>query len=148
MIKFRIWDNQYKHYIYENGSSLHCTSRFCIDVFTGELIDVVTAVSSDEDFASITENPKFYLDNGIVIGPRYEVEQWTGLKDKKEKEIYVGDIVKSNIGTTHQFVFEHGRFCLSGDWCDFEYEFSGQDSKMIEVVGNMRENPELLKQND
>lgn len=75
MIKFKIWDNQYQHYLEENGSSLHCSSRWCIDAFTGELIDLVSCICDHSDSVYIDENPKFYLaKTGIVFEPRYKLE--------------------------------------------------------------------------
>lgn len=140
--KFRIWDNQYKHYITENGSSLHCTSRFCIDAFTGELIDVVSAISQDDNSASVCENPKFYLDRGIVIGPRYEAEIWTGCKDVNGVDIYEEDIVKFKLGPKEYF--ENVAWENNG-WRTISW-FGGSEplcESLVAVVGNMRENPGL-----
>lgn len=87
-----------------------------------------------------------------------EVMQYTGLKDKNDKEIYEGDIVNYTDGEftrrRGQIEFDCFGFMLSeiitnnreypqigllGEIEDFE-EFG------FEIIGNIYENPELLKE--
>lgn len=96
---------------------------------------------------------------GIFSGPRIEyvdindveMMQFTGLKDKNDKEIYEGDILE--LYNHHQVevieyegsafgVFEHtnssresGRFTNLDEWAD----------NAMEVIGNIYEHPELIK---
>jgi uncharacterized phage protein (TIGR01671 family) len=97
------------------------------------------------------ETPSF----GDVIGVirlDFEMMQFTGLKDKNGKEIYEGDIVQYQQKGTHivaEVVFEKSGFNVK----DF-YESSQNDPSMafaenhlFWVVGNICENPELLKTN-
>lgn len=73
-------------------------------------------------------------------------DQYTGLKDRNDKEIYEGDIVLNN-GSTLQMKdrevveFENGGafpFSICGWECTIHPE-------KCEVIGNIYENPELLK---
>jgi len=71
--------------------------------------------------------------------------QSTGLKDKNGVEIYEGDII--NNGTEPWYVeFGNGRYALR---CTCHYPdgdfFVFEDSPQYEVIGNVHENPELLK---
>jgi len=63
----------------------------------------------------------------------YPLMQFTGLKDKNGEEIYEGDIVKEDNGTLLEV------WWASGTWMGCaRYEY-------CEVIGNIYENPELLK---
>ena len=90
---------------------------------------------------------------------RYVALQYTGLKDKNGVEIYEGDILKCNGGAEDFFCligFEEGCFIAKMPWVKKDKEFcraSYPELKYyvnmtfvsIEVIGNIFENPELLK---
>lgn len=76
-----------------------------------------------------------------------EIMQFTGLTDKNGKEIYERDIVRydtGNFGGTRAIEFRNGCFCIGGPDCGF---LIGEAELTLEVIGNLYENPELLKQN-
>ena len=80
------------------------------------------------------------------------VRQYTGLKDKNGKEIYEGDIVSFNLKSDSE-----GQPYIIG-YIEYQTTFSGYrimsfegsfaldyNIKDIEVIGNIYDNPELLK---
>jgi len=95
--------------------------------------------------------------------PRYEVMEWVGLYDKKGREIYEGDIVESvswnqfwvdSDGKTYEalrrilvVVFHEGAFRLREDFRGLMAPtyWDLHDSGDLEVIGNIYENPDLLK---
>lgn len=82
---------------------------------------------------------------------RYELMQYTGLKDKNGVEVYEGDIVRGRDSFLAGFSqkdnlfgvvdFQDGSFVIKNDyvthyrWMDYE----------LEVIGNVFENSDLLK---
>lgn len=95
----------------------------------------------------------------IYIDPN-TVGQFTGLHDKNGKEIYEGDIIKMSTAAYGDEIFKIGyedshigAFCL----CTNEQEDTsrfvgifgrdyGYEPFYCEVIGNIYDNPELLKQ--
>jgi uncharacterized phage protein (TIGR01671 family) len=81
--------------------------------------------------------------------------QSTGLKDKNNKEIFEGDIIRYDIDvvdikkhpTLGFYTVLDGREGFFGDGMsinDFE-EDAKEFSKTVEIIGNIHENPELLE---
>jgi len=107
----------------------------------------------DEIFANYQHNRAVSLKE-ILGDSYYDFMQYTGLKDKNNKEIYEGDIVKSIVRDNYvknmDGVKEDINFVkFRGDELRFEahnylpMNWGGYES--IEVIGNIYENPELLE---
>ena len=81
----------------------------------------------------------------------YDVElmQYTGLKDKNNKEIYEGDILFESFGEKYyKVIFENGSFKaeVEGDFEEYSFDLIDVVAQGYEVVGNIYENPELMEE--
>ena len=96
----------------------------------------------------IRHNP---ISNGVVSGWCFGIEkgtecQYTGLKDKNEKEIYEGDIVNggmfNGVYCYGKIIFDGGHF-YAVSILPFT-EGTSTDFNFFEVIGNIYENTELI----
>jgi len=75
-------------------------------------------------------------------GEEYILMQFTGLKDKNGKEIYEGDIMNDKGIKFEVYWNQH-----NGNWSrkNISELLAGETMKNSEIIGNIHENPELLK---
>ena len=147
-IKFRAWDNTAQMMLSSDDIALALQ-------LNGDVLPLDLFASS-EGMLSLRRSPK---------NERYTLMQFTGLKDKNDKEIYEGDIVFN--ANKHPFTlvnqdprtyvveWREGKYNEENTWLqntpgfifrklDKRYMELIFNQSQIEIVGNIYENPELL----
>ena len=126
-IKFRAWQKQYKT-IWYDGGHMDLSLRLDGGLFT------------PDPYYADEHDKKFIL------------MQYTGLKDKNGVECYEGDILlwtNKNLGEdlreAYEVFWESPRFMMKTVGRDIRPEELDTDISDLEVIGNIYENPELLK---
>lgn len=138
-IKFRVYlDKMYYHDEYnEYDTNL-------------EGIDFINKTVTFSEYADYEERPivKYSFDeNDILYKKDLKIMEYTGLKDKNNKEIYEGDILFESFGKRYyKVVFENGGFRaeFNGDFEEYSLDLIDVVAQGCEIVGNIYENPELL----
>lgn len=123
-IKFRAWDKVCKEMFYNS------------ELANGDIM-----VIHLDGRIELSDDDTYKPDDFILM-------QYTGLKDKNDKEIYEGDIIRHDWGL-NKITFEDYSFTaeqiltFDGKYnCNLYLSDIGSD---CEVTGNIYENPELLK---
>ncbi|MCO4662999.1 hypothetical protein Si022_00715 [Streptococcus infantarius subsp. infantarius] len=126
--------------------------KFRAWVKLGKIIMPVGEIDFDYEFAYLEEKNGYRCERDF---DEIELMQFTGLKDKNGKEIYEGDIVKFSDCDDDVYVTPvvwdknyacfgvsfSGKYPISFDYLEEFYT----ELKNIEVVGNIWENPGLLR---
>ena len=117
-LKFRIWD---------------------------DILKVMYTPGTDEKIKNLWEIPK--LQGGVMkVRNGIKVMQFIRLQDKNGKDIYEGDIIGAKLQIEREdynfigsVIFENCKF--TSDNADFELWIYDE----LEIIGNIHENPELIK---
>jgi len=142
MIKFRAWDKRSGIYLYNVQDAYDTLSGF-VKYDDGENADY-----DEECFAG-------FLDN-----ERYDVEQFTGLKDMNDKDIYENDIIHFGsmwcVGDEYDPREEEhiGLVEYRPDYASYVVNCNGKIFPLEQVIsfdgysaqGNVHESPELLEE--
>lgn len=135
--KFRVWDNEDGRYRDDNDASSVVSNQ-------GELF----LSGSHPDCCG--EWQWYCEPDPIEIGKKFIVEQCTGLRDKNGKLIFEGDIL-------HDLIYPETRSSVAFEACKFGFKHGDGDfipfgngnlKKLLaqhEIVGNIHENPEMVK---
>ena len=114
-IKFRVWDGKRMHYGAECGVDTGVQRHF----------------------------------GDILVTKGWEVMQFTSLQDRQGKDIYEGDLIRNRSGRVCKVEWHQP----TGSWDATPVSDKGDSlwfmctnwGRHIEVIGNIYENPELLK---
>ena len=108
-------------------------------------------MDNEIDHISWLEDELYCIGDGItymVLAEDLVLMQSTGLKDKNGKEIFEGDILKSNKYITSVF-YERGAYCVkfsrTPNTTVTMNVISFIEKYKTKVIGNIYENPELLE---
>ena len=137
-IKFRIYFE-----VDEDEPAWMSEPIILLDLLHGEDIEF----RDEEDTVSLPLNDFrfFYKPN-----EKYKLMQYTGIKDKNGKEIYEGDILKVENIDLAQIIYDEDRMAWGIEPInDFYFDspmLADNVSLELQVIGNIYENPELLKE--
>jgi len=120
-IRFRVWDTVTEQMFYPEDA------KYCITMI-GKVCD------DETDDGGILENRDY----------RSKSMFWTGMKDKNDKKIYAGDIIRHELHPVNGLVsYFEGAF-IWGVALANNALINYNCPKFMEVIGNIHENPELL----
>ncbi|MEC0709602.1 YopX family protein [Bacillus haynesii] len=122
-IKFRAWNKEKEIMVYGNEDD------------SEEYWDGV--ISSDVDMVNslLRYNPPF----------EYIWMQYTGLKDKNDREIYEEDITRDDDGFLWKIYWEDGSFWAKGGEFNLREQLIELAPDFCEIIGDVYRNPELLE---
>lgn len=85
---------------------------------------------------------EYECDERFAVDPD-TVCEWTGLTDKNGKKIFEDDIVLVSGKHVDHVIFSSGCFCMENQMIFYEFTYQCEDS--LEVIGNIYDNPDLIK---
>ena len=151
-IKFRAWAKEKNKMIYPDGKKWGFPLG---SSFFGTGTNTILIISPDGDLVKHSRGDNDILPDCEIVNEDFELMQFTGLLDKNGKEIYEGDVVNHADcpdGPSHEvhiysILWNDSGFALLSPKSEIPTSFI-LDKKwgvLLEIIGNIYENPELLK---
>ncbi|EAH4582582.1 YopX family protein [Campylobacter jejuni] len=133
---FRIWDKTKEEFLKKESTLIKIDNE---RVIAGRI---------SRFYANTADITDMFIGNGNDL----EIELWTGIYDKNGKKIYEGDIVKTkspyDCFLAKVGIHKEGTFYLeskSRDYIGSLIYLVKDEGYDTEIIGNIHENPELLK---
>ncbi|EAH5018023.1 hypothetical protein D6611_09700 [Campylobacter coli] len=133
---FRIWDKTKEEFLKKEPTLIKLDNE---RVIAGRI---------SRFYANTADITDMFIGNGNDL----EIELWTGIYDKNGKKIYEGDIVKTkspyDCFLAKVGIHKEGTFYLeskSRDYIGSLIYLVKDEGYDTEIIGNIHENPELLK---
>ena len=116
-LKFRVWDKEREYYLDETE---------------------LAGITSDGKYILYIEEEEI---SKLEIEGGYILEQYTGLKDKNGKEIFIGDIVSEHNGDIIGKIIQKpsGEYCIAWIGIYAGSSILYDELSMCEVIGNIHE---------
>lgn len=151
-IKFRAWDKQGNKMVH-SGDYWKPHDRVLtsgqVNVSSRGITVNVTHEDSSKDYCVGDDGRTYYYhwDYDKLYFQDVELMQYTGLKDKNGKEIYEGDVVEMTANKTVMTIeFRDAGFCFCTRGMNPTPLYrNGIGYCPCQVIGNIYENPELIK---
>lgn len=98
-------------------------------------------------WGEIFDLPAWEIFPGTPEQRPFNVMQYTGLKDKNGKEIYEGDILEFSGNVVALGIVKYNENFATFQACNGNsgWLFGNESGTNIEIIGNIYENPELVK---
>ena len=140
--RFRIYSNKLKCHV-QNEHGTHCFDSWTIDPFSGEVIDYVGSYSGEHTVYSKDEDPGWWLEGiNIVKGKQYVIEQFSGSKDMKGKDIFERDVLRigtREFGVDFEVILDKYGFRIKSLENDHIQDFVADITEKAEVIGHISE---------